>query len=558
MSEQDLLTISELSVAYLGESSHSVAVNKVSFHIARGERFALVGESGCGKSTLINALLRTLRPPGVILGGTAMYKGHDLLSASEAEIKPLRWTEISLVPQSAMNALNPVLSLFQLFSDVLIEHDESYRVGHDRKARLRARALELLALVELPATALTLYPHELSGGMRQRAVIALSLALNPELIVMDEPTTALDLIVQAEIMEMITALQERLGFSVLLITHDVPLVLTFAHRVGVMRSGLLVQVDEPSRLISLPETAYVERLIKASSVSNEQARISEEPQVTLSAHELVKEYRGGSLFKRVIKPVLKGVNLSLHRGETLALVGASGSGKSTIARLLTLMEVPTRGTISLDGRVLSRSEADLAFRAKVQMVFQDPFGALNPIYDIAHHLMRPLMIHQSLSHREAKSRALELLETVGLSPASDFVDRHPHALSGGQRQRVCIARALASNPEVLIADEPTSMLDVSLREELLELLRELVRRRRMSLLLITHDLDTARALADRVMVLKSGEVVEAGPAYEIFKDPKHPYTQALLSATPSVNQGLSSPSNHPTKRQYSQSEMEPK
>ncbi len=538
-SKSALLTVSELSVGYLDEKECSTAVDNVSFDIHSGELFALVGESGCGKSTLIGALLRTLRPPGVIIGGRAIFGEVDLLTAEEERLSQLRWSELSLVPQSAMNALNPVLSVYQQFRDVLRANESSMSASTMGEQRLITTVTEALELVELSADVLNLYPHQLSGGMRQRVAIALALILKPDLIIMDEPTTALDVIVQADIMNMVIRLKDLFGFSILLITHDLPLVLSLADRVGVMRDGQLLTIATPVQLLTQDLPPYIAQLIEVSKApmrsNDSEPSISPEEEgrlLTLSARGLVKEYRQGGLWRKKRKRILNGVNLDLYRGETLALVGASGSGKSTLARLLTLMEAPTSGTLSLGQVPLNAHRVSLSFRAKVQMVFQDPFGALNPVHNIAYHLQRPLKLHHQLSDLELRRRALELLESVGLSPAGDFIDRHPHALSGGQRQRVCIARALASEPEVLIADEPTSMLDVSLREELLTLLRGLIKDRNLSLLLITHDLITAQALADRVMILKEGMVIETGSVSQVFSAPQHPYTQQLIEATP--------------------------
>ncbi len=553
-----LLQLSNLEVTYLSDLSQAdtqdfISVQDVSFDIQEGELFALVGESGCGKSTLINAVLRTLNPPGVISGGQCFFLGSDLFQITESKLNQLRWSALSLVPQSAMNALNPVLNIWAQFQDVLEKHDQqdlslkssmsSSQIEQPSEQELRTLVVETLELVELSADVLKLYPHELSGGMRQRVTIALALILRPKLIIMDEPTTALDVIVQHEIMQVVLRLRDELGFSILLITHDLPLVLSLADRVGIMQKGKLLKVATPTQLLLEPQIDYIAQLIHASKIPIPKALNSkltiesalpkhQAKTVTLKAKNLVKIYKQKSFWKSTQKTVLQNVNLELYQGETLALVGASGSGKSTLARLFMQMEQPTSGEIYLGEKRLDPKKVDRAFKTQIQMVFQDPFGALNPIHTIAYHLQRPLLIHQVCTAQQVRAQALALLESVGLSPAHEFIDRYPHALSGGQRQRVCIARALASRPKLLIADEPTSMLDVSLREDLLLLLQQLIQEHQLSLLLITHDLSTAQALADQVAILDQGKIVEQGLTTEVFQNPQHPFTQRLVKAIP--------------------------
>ena len=544
-----LLSVRDVSVSYLtqggdqGGAQHGemLAVKSVSFDLARGETLGLVGESGSGKSTLIGALLRTLGPPSLIKSGEAELLGVDLLTADEEAIQALRWVSLSLVPQSAMNALNPVMTIRAQLEDTLRS-----RWGRSAKpARLQARCEELMSLVGIDSMRLDSYPHQLSGGMRQRVTIALALAFEPVLIVMDEPTTALDVIVQAELLEMISELRDRLGFSILMITHDLPLMLAFADRVGVMRGGELVELGVPQQLLDSPAHPYTRQLIDASTHSQlERARDLYDPTASsastergapvMSAQALCVSYQvSAGWWRHEALRAVDGVSLDLYSGETLAVVGASGSGKSTLGRALCLLEDTCGGTLTLDGSPVDPHSPPEDFRSQVQMIFQDPFGSLNPVHTVAHHIIRPLKLHHQLSDEEAHHKAIELLESVGLTPAADFIERYPHQLSGGQRQRVAVARGLAPEPKVIIADEPTSMLDVSIRGELLTLLRSLVRARGVSLLLITHDLDTARALADRIMVLRAGRVVEEGEAEEVLTRPRAEYTRALWAAQPS-------------------------
>jgi len=521
-----LLRVEGLSVNYITHEGEIEAVKAVDLTLYRGEMLSLVGESGSGKSTLIGALLRTLGPPAYITRGRAWLRGVELLGATSEALRSLRWRQLSLVPQSAMNALNPVMSVSAQLEDTLCARGGEERLS---RAHARLRAAELLSLVGIEARWLKAYPHQLSGGMRQRVAIAMALAFEPELIIMDEPTTALDVIVQAEIFEVISALRAQLGFTVLLITHDLPLTLSRSDRVGVMRAGQLLEVGIPEQLTRSPQHPYTRELVEASQASELSVKSPSKAPLSpvLIAQDLSKRYpslsggSGGHL-------ALNQVSLTLNRGEIVAVVGASGSGKSTLGKLLCLLERPSEGSLRFTGASSSaRSE-----RARVQMVFQDPFGSLNSVNRVGYHIIRPLKLHRGLKEREARVEALKLLEQVGLTPAAELIDRYPHELSGGQRQRVAIARGLAPSPELLIADEPTSMLDVSLRAELLRLLRTLSHERGLSLLLITHDLDTAKALADRIIVLKAGQIVEQGPAAQVLNQAKSDYTRALWEATP--------------------------
>ncbi|TWD81188.1 peptide/nickel transport system ATP-binding protein [Kribbella amoyensis] len=591
-----LLEVRDLSVTYSPRDSAAVrAVDGVSFDIDEGEFVGLLGESGSGKSTLGNAVLRLLEKPAAISGGSVLFDGVRVSSAPEDEVRPLRWAKISTVFQSSMNSLNPVITIGAQFDDTFAAHG---RTGDARK---------LLDLVDLDPEVLRRYPHELSGGMKQRVALALALALEPRFVLLDEPTTGLDVVVQRNILDRLRELRGELGFAVLFISHDLGTVLEMADRVMVMYAGELVESQSAAAMANDPLHPYTQGLLgsyadpraaeisvgyvpgrppdlsrpqtgcrfaarcpvaveacrtdhpallpagdgtarcllvdqaggapvdttrTSSFVAVRDSATTAEPVLTVAG--VVKEYRSRGSVKRAVDEV----SFDLVPGRVTALVGQSGSGKTTLARLVTGVERPTEGTVTFHGEDQAvdvgrlRGRRLSAYRRHTQLVFQDPFAALNPTRTIAYALSRPLQNHLGLSRSEARSRAGELLESVGLSPATQYLDKLPHQLSGGQRQRVVIARALAPDPSVLVADEPISMLDVSIRAEILELLDTLVRDRAIAMLYITHDLLSARLLADQVLVLNHGRVVESGPTLTVIQHAQDPYTQLLLDAIP--------------------------
>ncbi len=485
-----------LSVRDLRVSFGSVrAVDGVSFDLMPGEVLGIAGESGSGKSTIGYALLRLLDPTAARISGQICVDGENVIAMNDRRLRAYRWDEVAMVFQGALDVLNPVLSAGDQIIDVL-----RARAGLDAKAA-RARAIELLERVGLEAQHLDAYPHQLSGGMRQRVVIAIALSLSPKILILDEPTTALDVIVQREILVHIEHLRRELGLSIIFISHDLPLLLSFSDRVAVMRDGKLLEVDTPTALRAGATEPYTRKLL-ASFPS------LEPPARKPVAHDTsLLEVRGLTRhFAR--RTALDDVSFDVHAGEVVAIVGASGSGKSTLARILTGLERADTGRFSVTG--------------DVQMVFQDPFASLNPARRVQHHLERPLVLHDS--HLTVS----DLLVTVGLDPA--IARRFPHELSGGQRQRVALARALAASPRLLIADEPTSMLDASLRAELLDLLRRLAETRGLGVIFITHDLPSAAAIADRVIVLHRGRIVEQGPIAPTLRAPADTYTRELLAA----------------------------
>jgi peptide/nickel transport system ATP-binding protein len=560
-----LLDVRDLSVVYESAGSEPVqAVDHVSFQLRRGEFVGLVGESGSGKSTLGYALTRLQKPPARTNGGSILFDGADVQGLDTEALRQQRQGGFAMVLQSGMNALNPVRSIRNHFVDVFKAH------GHVPRDRWHARAVELVSKVELDPSVLARFPGELSGGMRQRVSIALALSLEPQLMVFDEPTTALDVLVQHAVMDTIIALQRSEGFTAVLISHDLGIVLESAQRVLVMHEGRIVEdgpsadvlenprdeytrmllshyADPRAEVVSLPgfedrsvRHARGERRVDTTTsvptVSTRGHRVAQQPVVVSGVSKTYAPPRRGDEPVRAVRDV----SFSLEPGRSLALVGQSGSGKSTIAKLVTGVERPTSGSVTFgDVDVTSlRGRALRSFRSDVQMVFQDPYAALNPLHTVEYTLTRPVVNFTGLTGQEARRRVLELLETVGLTPVEQFAAKLPHQLSGGQRQRVVIARALASDPQVIIADEPVSMLDVSLRAGVLALLEDLREQWGVSLLYITHDLLSARLITDDIMVLNQGAVVERGATAEVLQRPTDPYTIRLLDAVPNPRRSL--------------------
>ena len=530
------LHIKELNVEYILKKGSHPAVKNISFQVEQGEIFGLVGESGSGKSTVVQALIRTLPPPAVITGGEVIIDKIDVLSLSAIEVKKYRWKQISIVMQSALNALNPVMTVEDQIKDVLEIHKNITGIKADEKVE------QLLRLVDVSKENAKSYPHQLSGGMRQRIVIAIALALTPPLIIMDEPTTALDVIVEREILSKIIQLRKELDFTILFITHDLNLLLEFADRIAIMKDGEMIEMNTVEKIKKGGKHSYTKKLIGAlpSASGPRQKNLLPKPKKLnfsktpiLEVQNLSKTFQGSGLFAKSEVEVVKNVNFEVFQGEIVALVGESGSGKSTIARLISRLIRPTSGNILLDGRNTRISEArkvPLEYRKAVQMVFQDPFASLNSVHTVYHHLSRPLT-RQNLYDKKTISKMInQSLEEVGLSPGKDFAKKFPHEMSGGERQRVAIARALCIEPQVIIADEPTSMLDVSIRMEILEIFAKLRIEKNLTIIFITHDLASARYLADRILVLSKGTLVEQNKAEDLIKNPESSYTKKLVRA----------------------------
>ncbi len=558
-----LLSVRDLSVVYESKGTESVhAVTKVSFDLEQGEFVGLVGESGSGKSTLGFALTRLSKPPARISGGEILFDGMDIARMSAAELRVQRQGGFAMVLQSGMNALNPVRTIRNHFFDIFEAH------GHVSKHDRRARATELVRKVELPDTVLDRYPGELSGGMRQRISIALALSLEPQLMVFDEPTTALDVLVQHAVMNTIRQLQKTERFTAVLISHDLGIVLEATERVIVLHNGAIVEDAPGAEVLAAPKNEYTRMLLShygdpraetvevpglASRGAVRKADLADAaggspedtpiPAVRRREGRAAREAIVVSNLSKTYPPPRRGerpvravddVTFTLEPGASMALVGASGSGKSTIARMITGVERSTSGSISFgDLRVDTIRRRDLKrLHREVQMVFQDPYAALNPLHTVEYALTRPVLNYSALSGPDVRTRVLELLETVGLTPVEQYAAKLPHQLSGGQRQRVVIARALACDPQVIVADEPVSMLDVSLRAGVLALLENLRETWGVSMLYITHDLLSARLVTDQIMVLHEGSVVESGETAEVLRHPQDPYTIRLLDAVP--------------------------
>ena len=511
-------------------------VPHVTFEIFSGEIFGLVGESGSGKSTVVQAMMRILPPPAIISKGEVIINNEDILASSSLDVVGMRWKKISIVMQSALNALNPVLSIREQIHDVLKTHKNLIGLDADERAK------ELLSLVEIDHDRLDSFPHQLSGGMKQRIVIAIALAIMPPIIIMDEPTTALDVIVEREIIAKIIDLRKKLGFTILFITHDLNLLLEFADRLAIMKNGEIVELDKVENINAGGKHPYTKKLIgsiPSASGKRQKGLLSKPKSLNLSKNPILevrnlkKVFQSPGFFNKNKLIAVNDVSFKIHKGEIVGLVGESGSGKSTVAKLVTRLIRPSEGSIYLNGenkKVTESRNVPLQYRKDVQMVFQDPFGSLNSIHTVYHHLSRPLYRHRLKDEVTMLPYIIDLLEKVGLSPGEKFAEKFPHEMSGGERQRVAIARALSLEPKIVVADEPTSMLDVSIRMEVLEIFAKMRIENNLTVLFITHDLASARYLADRIIVLKNGKIIEENNSEKLIQNPKEDYTKQLVNA----------------------------
>jgi microcin C transport system ATP-binding protein len=526
---EPLLSVEDLSVAFTTSGKTTTAVHGISFHINKGETVALVGESGSGKSVSALSVLKLLPYPAASHPtGKILFKGQDLLSADQAELRKVRGSDVTMIFQEPMTSLNPLHTIERQIGEILELHQG---MGD---AQRRERTIELLNQVGIrdPEKRLGSYPHQMSGGQRQRVMIAMSLANEPELLIADEPTTALDVTVQAQFLELLNDLKAKRGLSILFITHDLGIVRKFADRVCVMTNGEIVEHGPTKEIFDNPQHDYTKHLL-AAEPKGDPPDTDESAEVIMEAKDMKVWFpvKAGFLRRTVdhVKAV-DGIDLKLRAGETLGVVGESGSGKTTLGLALTRM-ISSEGKISFVGRDIG----DYTFkqmkplRSEMQIVFQDPYGSLSPRMSVAEIIAEGMRIHMPhLSSAEVDDTVCGVLEEVGLEPATRH--RYPHEFSGGQRQRMAIARAMVLEPKFVMLDEPTSALDMSVQVQVVELLRRLQEERNLAYLFISHDLKVVRAMANEVIVMRLGKVVEQGPASQIFDAPQTDYTKALMAA----------------------------
>ena len=524
-----LLSVQDLSVAFRQGGQETLAVDKVSFAIAKGETLALVGESGSGKSVSALSILKLLNYPAAHHpSGKVLFNGQDLIGADEDAMRKVRGNDITMVFQEPMTSLNPLHTIARQIGEILELHKGL------RGEKARARTLELLSLVGIrdAASRLDAYPHQLSGGQRQRVMIAMALANEPDLLIADEPTTALDVTVQAQILTLLKELQARLGMAILFITHDLGIVRRIADRVCVMLKGKIVEHGPVAEIFGNPQHAYTQRLLAAEPKGRPEP-VPEGAPILLEAGPVKVWFPiKTGLLRRTTSHVkaVDGISVKVREGETLGIVGESGSGKTTLG-LAILRLISSEGPIVFLGDRIDglKSKAVRPKRKDLQVVFQDPYGSLSPRMSVADIVAEGLTVQQKgLSYQRQREIVAQALADVGLDPAT--MDRYPHEFSGGQRQRIAIARAMALDPKFVVLDEPTSALDMSVQAQIVDLLRGLQARRKLGYLFISHDLKVVRALSHRVVVMQNGKVVEEGPAEEIFQRPREAYTQALLAA----------------------------
>jgi peptide/nickel transport system ATP-binding protein len=527
-----VLSVQGLTVSVRTEDGLTPLVQDLSFDLRRGETLAIAGESGSGKSITSLAIMGLLPPPAVrITAGSIRLGDTDLVTLPESRMRGFRGDRIAMIFQEPMTSLNPVLTIGAQVIEAIRAHDPVSR------AQARERALEALKSVRLsqPEQRMTQYPHELSGGMRQRVMIAMALALRPEVLIADEPTTALDVTVQREVLDLLRDLQRDLGTAIILITHDMGVVAEMADRVIVMKAGRVIEAASTADIFARPAQPYTQALLAAvprMGGGTPRAEAGHDTVATLTDVSVRFPLRGGIL-GRVTAQVhaVEHVSLDIRRGETFSLVGESGCGKSTIAKAIVGL-VPHTGTIRVAGQALSDLDAAgrKALRRRVQIVFQDPMAALDPRMTVGDLIAEPLVIHGIGSVIEQRDRVADLMARVGLS--ADQMTRYPHEFSGGQRQRICIARALALQPDLIIADESVSALDVSVQARVLDLLRTLQSEFGIAFLFISHDMAVVENISDRVAVMYLGQIVETGTRAQIFGNPQHPYTRRLIEAVP--------------------------
>jgi microcin C transport system ATP-binding protein len=529
MTDAPLLEVEDLSVAFRQAGQEQLAVDRVSFSVRKGETLALVGESGSGKSVTALSVLKLLPYPAARHpGGAIRFDGEDLLQVPEREMRRVRGNRITIIFQEPMTSLNPLHTIEKQIGEILELHRGI------TGAAARTRIIDLLAQVGIrdPESRLTSYPHQLSGGQRQRVMIAMALANEPDLLIADEPTTALDVTVQAQILALLKELQKRLGMAMLFITHDLGIVRKIADRVCVMNKGKIVEQGTVERVFTAPEHPYTRALLAAEPKPDPAPPRPEAP-VVIETKDLKVWFpiRRGVLRRTIghIKAV-DGISVAVRRGETLGIVGESGSGKTTLG-LAILRLISSDGGIVFMGKTLQglKFKEMRPFRHAMQIVFQDPYGSLSPRMSVSDIVEEGLWVHHpKMSAEEREARVVQALIDVGVDPETRF--RYPHEFSGGQRQRIAVARAIVLEPSFIVLDEPTSALDMLIQAQIVDLLRNLQKRRDLTYLFISHDLRVVAALASRLLVMRNGKVVEEGPAAELFRAPKSDYTRALFAA----------------------------
>jgi microcin C transport system ATP-binding protein len=529
MSEDLSLCVRDLSIAFRSGGRETLAVDRISFDIKKGECLALVGESGSGKSATALSILKLLPyPTAHHPSGSILFHGQDLLQLSERDIRKVRGDDITIVFQEPMTSLNPLHTIEKQIGEILLLHRGL------TGAPARERTLEVLSQVGIPdpASRLKSYPHQLSGGQRQRVMIAMALANEPDLLIADEPTTALDVTVQAQIIALLKEIQSRLGMSLLFITHDLNIVRRIAQRVCVMKDGKIVEQGAVERVFSAPEHPYTQALLAAEPRPDPAPPQPDAPVLLETNHLKVWFPITAGLMRKTIGHVkaCDGLTIMLRKGETLGVVGESGSGKSTLGRAI-LRLISSEGTIVFMGNDLQglNFKEMRPHRRDMQIVFQDPYGSLSPRMSVADIIKEGLKVHQpDLTERQRDERVIQALNDVGLDP--EMRHRFPHEFSGGQRQRIAVARAVVLEPTFIVLDEPTSALDMLIQAQMVDLLRDLQKRHNLTYLFISHDLRVVAALASRLLVMRHGLVVEAGEAAELFRNPKSDYTRALFAA----------------------------
>ena len=538
--QENVLTVNDLSISFRTRNGSSKAVDNVNFEIARGETLALVGESGSGKSVTCYSLLGLIpQPPGVIESGSAQFKSagrkRDLLSSDTATLRSLLGDKIALIFQDPMTCLNPYLTVGEQLIEPLCQHTSNSR------SQARLRAIELLKEVGIIDAEMRFgcYPHEFSGGMRQRVMIAMALITEPELLIADEPTTALDVTIQAQILELLDNLKKQRNIALIFISHDLSVVANIADRVAVMRAGKIVETGETQQIFKQAQHPYTQQLLASvpsgpKPAQSFQRGSQEQPLLKVEHLRSVFEQGKPGLFAPRPAPTIavNDVSFELRHHEILGLVGESGSGKSTLGRSVIQLIKPTGGSVQLDGQELTQLKPKQLkpLRQRMQMIFQDPYASLNPRMTVFDTLAEPLLYHRIATRKNVITQVLELMDDVGL--AHGDIRKYPHEFSGGQRQRIAIGRAIATKPQLIIADEPVSALDVTIQAQILDLILALVERHNSTMLFISHDLSVVRYIADRVLVMHKGKLIESGETESLWANPRESYTRELFAAVP--------------------------